>query len=74
MTEKQIAELKALYKALNESGHAPFMAYSKVTCTSDAVTLCYGVYESALSALLNIVERELFYDNLAKLKAKEEAE
>jgi hypothetical protein len=50
------------------------MAYSKVTCTSDAVTLCYGVYESALSALLNIVERELFYDNLAKMKAKESAE
>lgn len=74
MTEKQIAELKALYKALNESAHAPFMAYNKATDKSDAIKLSYGVYESALSAFLNLVERELFYDNLAKLKAKEEAE
>ena len=30
MTDKQIAELRALYSALHESSHAPFMAYIKV--------------------------------------------
>lgn len=74
MTDKQIKELRALYSALHESSHAPFMAYMKAKDKSDAVHICYSTYESALSGLLNVIDRELFNDNLTKLKAKESAE
>ena len=74
MTDKQIAELRALYSALHESSHAPFMAYMKAKDKSDAVQICYSTYESALSGLLNVIDREIFNDNLTKLKAKESAE
>ncbi len=71
MTEKQRAELGALYKALCESSHAPFMAYMKATDKSDTVQLCYTAYESALGALMNVIDRELFNDTLTKLKEEE---
>jgi hypothetical protein len=71
MTEKQRVELGALYKALCESSHAPFMAYMKATDKSHTVQLCYTVYESALGALMNVIDRELFNDTLTKLKEEE---
>ena len=74
MTDKQIAELRALYSALHESIHAPFMAYVKAKDKSDTVKICYTTYETALSGLLNVIDREVFNDNLTKLKAKESAE
>jgi hypothetical protein len=74
MTEKQIAELRALYKALCESSHAPFMAYMKAKDKSDAVQICYTAYESALGTLMNVIDRELFNDTLTKLKEEDGVE
>jgi hypothetical protein len=74
MTEQQRAELGALYKALCENSHAPFMAYMKAKDKSDAVQICYTAYESALGTLMNVIDRELFNDTLTKLKEEDGVE
>ncbi len=47
------------------------MAYMKAKDKSDTVQICYTAYESALGALMNVIDRELFNDTLTKLKEEE---